>query len=120
MVAGLIVDIAPVMRTSGGTRVSDDKDLGGAARGEHTYSVACRLNLICAARGFGTFDVDDHDIMLICKLTRSRESGADEEQSAQGAEHDVCPVADERDKELAAVAEPCRASCRTQVPDPGT
>ena len=27
--------------------------------------------------------------MILCELTRSRESGADEEQSAQGAEHDV-------------------------------
>ena len=36
--------------------------------------------------------------MILCELTRSRESGADEEQGAQVAEHDdVCPVGDERD-----------------------
>ena len=88
----------PVMRASGGTRVSD-KRLGATARSERTH---CDNGRRCRRPGARVrSDADLHVTVILGKLTRSRESGADEEQSAQGAEHDVCPVGTTR---LAAVA----------------
>ena len=81
------------------------KDLGATARGERTHCGNCRRCRLPGA--LVRSDADLHVTMILCKLTRSRESGADEEQSAQVAEHDVCPVA--MNSTLAAVADPCRA-----------
>ena len=72
------------------------KDRGATTRGERTHYGNRRR---CRRSGaLARSDVDLHVTMILCELTRSRESGADEEQGAQVAEHDdVCPVGDERD-----------------------